>query len=113
MEYKGACHCKSVKFILHTNLDNVVQCNCSFCKRRNAIMALEKKEAIKIMEGEENLTLYQFNTKVAKHHFCNLCGIFVYSNRRFDPNGIGVNLGCIDEINTFELKSKLADNIHK
>ncbi len=113
MEYKGSCHCQSVKFTLKTDLDNVGQCNCSFCKRRNAIMALEKKDAIIITYGEENLTLYQFNTNIAKHHFCKKCGIWVYSNRRFDPNGIGVNLGCIDKINTFELKVKLADNIHK
>ena len=113
MEYTGSCHCESVKFTLKTNLENVAQCNCSFCKRRNAIMALEKKEAIKITQGIENLNLYQFNTNVAKHYFCKNCGIWVYSNRRFDPSGIGVNLGCVDEINTFELKVKLADNIHK
>ena len=113
MEYEGSCHCESVKFNLKTNLENVAQCNCSFCKRRNAIMALEKKESIKINEGKENLTLYQFNTNIAKHHFCKKCGIWIYSNRRFDPNGIAINLGCIDEINTFELKVKLADNIHK
>ena len=113
MEYTGSCHCESVKFTLKTNLENVAQCNCSFCKRRNAIMALEKKEAIKITQGIENLNLYQFNTNVAKHYFCKKCGIWVYSNRRFDPSGIGVNLGCVDEINTFELKVKLADNIHK
>jgi len=113
MEYKGSCHCKSVKFILQTNLENVVQCNCSFCKRRNAVMALEKKEAIEITDGKEDLTIYMFNTNIAKHHFCKKCGIFVFSNRRFDPNGVGVNLGCIDDINTFELEAKLADNIHK
>ncbi len=113
MDYKGSCHCESVKFNFKTDLLNVVQCNCSFCKRRNAKMALEKKEAIDITEGEENLRLYQFNTNVAKHYFCKKCGIFVYSNRRFDPNGIAVNLGCIDNINTFEIEAKVADNIHK
>ena len=41
------------------------------------------------------------------------CGIFVYSNRRFDPNGIGVNLGCVDDIDTFEIEAKVADNINK
>ena len=113
MEYKGSCHCDSVKFNFKTDLTNVVQCNCSFCKRRNAKMALEKKESIKITEGSENLTLYQFNTNIAKHHFCKKCGIFVYSNRRFDPDGIAVNLGCIDEIDTFKIKANIADNIHK
>ena len=43
MRYNGSCHCKSVKFSIETNLDKVVQCNCSFCKRRNAKMIIEKK----------------------------------------------------------------------
>ena len=113
MNYKGSCHCNSVKFDLNSELQNIVQCNCTFCKRRNAVLTLEVKEALKITKGSEYLTLYQFGTNIAKHHFCKKCGIHVYSNRRFDPNGIGVNLGCIDEINTFELETKLADNIHK
>ena len=113
MIYSGSWHCNSVKFKLETNLKNVAQCNCSFCKRRGAKLVLEKKDAIVIVEGEEHLISYQFNTNVAKHHFCKKCGIQVYSNRRFDPNGIGVNLGCIDDINTFKIDAVLADNIHK
>ena len=113
MKYSGSCHCKSIKFTVESNLAKVVQCNCTFCKRRNAKMLLENKEAIEINEGIDNLTLYQFNTNVAKHHFCKKCGIFVYSNRRFDPNGIAVNLGCIDEIDIFKIDAPIADNIHK
>ena len=113
MIYFGSCHCNSVKFKLETNLDKVAQCNCSFCKRRGAKLALEKKDAIEITEGEENLTSYQFNTKVAKHHFCKKCGIQVYSNRRFDPNGIGVNLGCIDAIDPFEHDAGFVDMKNK
>ena len=101
MRYNGSCHCKSVKFSIETNLDKVVQCNCSFCKRRNAKMIIEKKEAIEITQGYEYLKLYQFNTNTAKHHFCKKCGIFIYSNRRFDPKGIAVNLGCIDKLDLF------------
>ena len=82
-------------------------------KVKNYTTVLEKKESIEITEGKEELTVYQFNTNIAKHHFCKKCGIFVYSNRRFDPNGIGVNLGCVDDIDTFEIEAKVADNINK
>ena len=113
MRYNGSCHCKSVKFSIETNLDKVVQCNCSFCKRRNAKMIIEKKEAIEITQGYEYLKLYQFNTNIAKHHFCKKCGIFIYSNRRFDPKGIAVNLGCIDKLDLFSIESTIVDNINK
>ena len=113
MLYKGSCHCGSVKFSVETDLSKVVQCNCSICKRKFAKMNLLLKESFKITKGENNLCIYQFNTNIAKHHFCKKCGIFVYSNRRFDPNGIGVNLGCVDDIDTFEIEAKVADNINK
>ena len=63
MKYKGNCHCGSVNFVLESNLSKIVQCNCSYCKRRNAKMILEKKDAISI-KGKENLSLYQFNTNL-------------------------------------------------
>ena len=109
MKYNGSCDCKSVKFLIETNLEKVAQCNCSFCKRRNAIMVLEKKESIEITEGEEELTVYQFNTNIAKHHFCKTCGIYTHHQRKSDPNGIGVNIGCIDDIDSFQYDADVLD----
>ena len=45
-----------------------------------------------------DLALYQFNSNVAKHYFCKKCGIYTHHNRKSDPNGMGVNLGCIEEL---------------
>ena len=97
MLYKASCHCGSVKFSVKTDLSKVVQCNCSICKRKNAKMNLLPKAAITITQGEENLAIYQFDTKIAKHYFCKTCGIYTHHQRKSDPNGIGVNLGCLDD----------------
>ena len=110
MLYKGSCHCGSVKFSVKTNLSKVVQCNCSICKRKNAKMNLLPKESIKITQGEENLGIYQFGTKIAKHFFCKTCGIYTHHQRKSDPNGIGVNLGCLDELDSFTIDSELLNN---
>ena len=110
MFYKGSCHCGSVKFSVETDLSKVVQCNCSICKRKNAKMNLVPKDAITITHGEENLTIYQFGTNIAKHFFCKTCGIYTHHQRKSDPNGIGVNLGCLDEIDSFTIDSKLLKN---
>ena len=59
MLYRGSCHCGSVKFSVETDLSKVVQCNCSICKRKNAKMNLLPKEAIKITQGQKNLSIYQ------------------------------------------------------
>ena len=110
MLYSGSCHCGSVKFSLKTDLSKVVQCNCSICKRKNAKMNLVSKDAITITHGEENLTIYQFGTNIAKHFFCKTCGIYTHHQRKSDPNGIGVNLGCLDELDSFAIDSELLNN---
>ena len=61
------------------------------------------KEDLKIIKGENKIRTYQFNTKVAKHHFCSECGTHTHNLRRSDPNTFGINVGCIDEIEPNEL----------
>ena len=110
MLYKRSCHCGSVKFSVETDLSKVVQCNCSICKRKNAKMNLLPKEAITITQGQENLSIYQFGTNIAKHFFCKTCGIYTHHQRKSDPNGIGVNLGCLDELDSFTIDIELLNN---
>ena len=98
MKYTGSCHCGSIKFEIDSDLEKIVQCNCSICIKRNAKMIMIPKENFKLLEGSENLSLYQFNTEIAKHFFCKKCGIYTHHNRKSDPNGMGVNLGCIDDV---------------
>ncbi len=101
----GSCHCHSVKFEIESNLEKIVQCNCSICIRRNAKMIMIPKENFKLLEGSKDLSLYQFNTDIAKHFFCKKCGIYTHHNRKSDPNGMGVNLGCIEDIDPMEFKA--------
>ena len=56
------------------------------------------KENFTLPIGESDLALYQFNSEVAKHYFCKICGIYTPHNRKYDPNGMGVNLGCIEDL---------------
>ena len=105
MKYYGTCHCHSIKFEIESDLEKIVQCNCSICIRRNAKMIMVPKENFKLIEGLEDLSLYQFNTVIAKHFFCKKCGIYTHHNRKSDPNGMGVNLGCIENIDPMEFNA--------
>ena len=109
MKYILKCHCGEVELEVDTNLENIKQCNCSICKRKNAKMNLIPKDSIKIVKGKNHLTSYKFNTMKAEHYFCKTCGIYTHHNRRSDPNGVGINIGCIDAIDTFEYESDLID----
>ena len=75
---KLTCHCNAVEAEINIsgNLDKTLRCNCSLCKRKGAVMSMVKNEDFKIVKGEDKLKLYQFHTKVAKHYFCSVCGIY-------------------------------------
>ena len=99
------CHCGSIEANIYIkgDIEKILRCNCSMCKRKGAIMSMVKNEDFKIIKGEDKLKLYQFHTKVAKHYFCTICGIYTHHNPRSNPAMTGFNLGCVDEIDTFDL----------
>jgi hypothetical protein len=104
---KLKCHCGEIEAEINVpdNLEKVLKCNCSICKRKGAIMSMVKNEDFKIVKGKDKLKLYQFHSKIAKHYFCSNCGIYTHHNPRTNSAMTGFNLGCIDEINIFELKN--------
>tara|TARA_X000000368_G_scaffold223160_1_gene176170 strand:- start:173 stop:571 length:399 start_codon:yes stop_codon:yes gene_type:complete len=104
---KLKCHCGTVKAEINVpeNFEKVLRCNCSLCKRKGALMTLVKNEDFKITNGADKISLYQFHTKVAKHYFCSICGIYTHHNPRSNPAMTGFNIGCIDEFDTFSLKN--------
>lgn len=55
------------------------------------------QENFKLLSGEDDLTLYQFDSKEAKHLFCKYCGIHSFSHPRFDPKMVSVNVRCLDD----------------
>ena len=101
-KHHGACHCGTVQFEVDAELSKGVVCDCTICKRKGAVMVLIDKEQFNITSGEENLSSYQFNTKIAHHFFCKTCGIYTHHKRRRD-DGFGVNTGCLDEFSTESL----------
>lgn len=96
----GRCHCGAVEFevILENGLENLRRCNCSLCSRKGAIMASVPVAGIHITRGEDKLSLYQWNTGVAKHYFCKTCGIYTHHQRRSNPAEYGFNVACLDGV---------------
>lgn len=104
MEHKGACHCGTVRFRvrLTDEFNTVRRCTCSFCRMRGAVAVTAKLGDIDFVSGEDNLTLYQFNTGTAKHYFCKTCGIYTHHQRRSNPSEFGVNVACLEGVSPFD-----------
>jgi hypothetical protein len=104
LAYRAACHCGTVRFtvLLADGLRTARRCNCSYCSMRGAVAVSANLDDIKVLQGEEALTLYQFNTGEAKHYFCSRCGIYTFHQRRSSPHQYGVNVACIEGMSPFD-----------
>ena len=54
------------------------------------------RDRFTLISGEEWLTEYTFDTRVAKHLFCKDCGIKSFYIPRSHPDGVSVNARCLD-----------------
>jgi hypothetical protein len=100
----GSCHCRLVTFEVTSTLDYAIDCNCSLCRRKGAMWHPVAQGAVRILTGENELTLYRFHTMQAKHLFCRHCGIHPFTRPRLDPTRWSVNLRCIDDIDLAGLR---------
>ncbi len=99
---KGTCHCGAVELevtLAEGGLATARRCDCSFCMRRGAVAVTAPMGGIRIVRGEEALTLYEWGTKTAKHYFCSVCGIYTHHRRRSNPNEYGVNAAILEGVN--------------
>lgn len=100
----AACHCGTVRFgvSLSDGMASARRCNCSYCRMRGAVAVSAYIDDIHIEQGQDALTLYQFNTGEAKHYFCSICGIYTFHQRRSAPHQYGVNVACIEGMSPFD-----------
>jgi len=96
--HHGSCHCGAIQFEVEAppNLE-VSECNCSICSRSGYLHLIVPRSRFHLLQGEDNLGTYTFDTREAKHLFCKTCGIKSYYIPRSHPDGISVNARCLDE----------------
>ncbi len=97
MIYLGSCHCGAVRFQVEApEVLEVEQCNCSICTKSGFLHLIVPLSRFTLLSGECSLSTYRFNTGVAKHTFCRVCGIKPFYTPRSNPDGIDINVNCLD-----------------
>jgi len=95
--HRGGCHCGAVRFEVRAPARVTVQhCNCSICSKTGFMHLLVPAADFTLLSGASQLQAYTFNTGVAKHLFCTVCGIKSFYVPRSNPDGYSVNLRCLD-----------------
>ena len=95
--HKGGCHCGKVRFEVDAPADiDATKCNCSVCSMTGFLHLIVGEEHFRLLTGKSDITTYTFNTHTAKHIFCRHCGVKSFYVPRSHPDGVSVNINCID-----------------
>lgn len=97
-EYSGSCHCGDVRFSIRTTINEFTTCDCSLCTKKNAHMVKVHESEFELITDWENVSVYQWNTQIAKHYFCKRCGIYTFHRKRASPDHFGINVYCLDNL---------------
>jgi hypothetical protein len=101
--YSGACHCGAVQFRVRGELERATLCNCSMCTKKGFVHWIVEPVQFELLSGAEHLSSYRFNTGVAEHKFCRVCGIHPFYTPRSDPDKVDVNVRCLTGVDPAQL----------
>jgi hypothetical protein len=96
--YEGSCHCGAVRFqATMPTPQKAMTCNCSICSRAGWLLAFVPGDRVRLLQGDDALTDYQFGKKALHHVFCRVCGVrpFTRGNGHQGEPMVGVNLRCL------------------
>lgn len=95
--HSGGCHCGLVRFEVEAPAAiEATECNCSICSKAGYLHLIVAQSDFRLLRGADSLETYTFNTGAAKHKFCRRCGVKSFYIPRSHPDGISVNVRCLD-----------------
>ena len=99
MRYTGGCHCGRVQFEVYIPASpTIIECKCSICAKSGYLHLIVPQSCFRLLRGAESLTTYTFNTGIAKHLFCSVCGIKSFYVPRSHPDSYSVNARCVNAL---------------
>lgn len=107
MKHQGSCHCGRIAFELDGEITEVVDCNCSLCRRRGGLLWFGPREALVLKTPESDVSTYTFHKHHIQHHFCANCGIAPYGEADHPKTGkrmIALNVRCLPDVDLAALK---------
>ncbi len=109
----GGCHCGAVRFEAALPAKVLAQaCNCSMCEKVGFVHLIVPESRFRLTAGQEVLTHYSFNSGVADHQFCSICGVKSFYRPRSNPDGWSVNARCLDDADSLDIRIEPFDGRH-
>ena len=106
MPIHGSCHCGRIAYRLDAEPTEAIECNCSICRRKGALLAAFAPDQFHLETTRDHIAVYTFGKHVIRHQFCKVCGCAPFSEGT-GPDGepmVAVNLRCADDLDLSTIK---------
>ena len=104
--HAGSCHCGRIAFTLEGDIGQVIDCNCSMCRRRGALLAFFPRSAMTLSTPESDIATYTFNKHAIRHRFCETCGVGPFGEGTHPKTGeatVAINVRCLPGVDLASL----------
>lgn len=97
MPVQGSCHCGNIAFTLTEAPTQAIECNCSICRRRGAILSAVDPGSFALTTSRADITTYTFGGEVIRHQVCGTCGCAPFAEGEMGGRPlVMVNLRCTE-----------------
>ncbi|WP_276119092.1 GFA family protein [Pararhizobium qamdonense] len=100
--YRLSCHCGDICFEIDEEISEVVECNCSTCRRSGFLHWKVPASTITLVSEKRRISTYVWRSITEGHHFCATCGVALMRSG-YPGEKVSVNARCIEGIDIFEL----------
>lgn len=98
-KYTGSCLCGAIRFAIHGEIGDIIQCHCQRCRKSNgtayATNAPVKISEFELISGQDVLKTFQ-STATTQRCFCGECGSPIYSIKQEAPDFYRLRIGTLD-----------------
>jgi hypothetical protein len=106
MTVQGSCHCGRIAYSLDAEPTEAIECNCSICRRKGALLAAFAPDKFQLETSRDDIAVYTFGKHVIRHQFCKTCGCAPFAEG-IGPDGeamVAINLRCAENVDLSTVK---------
>ena len=105
--YALSCHCGEIRIEVDAELVDLVECNCSTCRRSGFLHWKVKLSAVRLLTEKRKVATYMWRA-IGGHHFCPTCGTGMF-RMPYPDEIVSINARCLEGVDVFALPTRRFD----
>jgi len=94
---RASCHCGSVNLEIEAPPTEVIECNCSLCRRYGVLWAYYALDQVRVLTSDPPTKVYVWNGRTTEFQHCQNCGCVTHwSPVDLARNRMAVNARLMD-----------------